>query len=63
MASRCFAVCWTAWARQGRQVHIKPLVTALKAWFEERLKVLSGKSLTAEAIRYGLNLARCPGAD
>ncbi len=41
--------------RQGRQVHSKPLVTALKAWFEERLKILSGKSLTAEAIRYGLN--------
>jgi transposase len=41
--------------RQGRQAHIKPLVTALKAWFEDRLRILSGKSLTAEAIRYGLN--------
>jgi hypothetical protein len=40
---------------KGRQAHSKPLVTALKAWFEERLKILSGKSLTAEAIRYGLN--------
>jgi hypothetical protein len=41
--------------RQGRQAHAKPLVTALKAWFEERLKTLSAKSPTAEAIRYGLN--------
>jgi hypothetical protein len=41
--------------RQGRQAHAKPLVTALKTWFEERLKTLSGKSPTAEAIRYGLN--------
>jgi transposase len=41
--------------RQGRQVHSKPLVTALKTWFEERLKILSGKSPTAEAVRYGLN--------
>jgi transposase len=41
--------------RQGRQTHSKPLVTALKAWFEERLKTLSAKSPTAEAIRYGLN--------
>ncbi len=41
--------------REGRQTHMKPLVAALKAWFEERLKILSGKSLTAEAIRYGLN--------
>ena len=30
-------------------------MTALKAWFEERLKTLSAKSPTAEAIRYGLN--------
>jgi len=41
--------------RQGRQAHAKPLVLALKAWFEDRLKILSGKSPTAEAIRYGLN--------
>jgi len=41
--------------RQGRQQHVKPLVTALKAWFEDRLKILSGKSPTADAIRYGLN--------
>ena len=41
--------------RQGRQAHAKPLVTALKTWFEERLKTLSAKSPTAEAIRYGLN--------
>ena len=41
--------------RQGRQAQAKPLVTALKTWFEERLKTLSAKSPTAEAIRYGLN--------
>jgi transposase len=41
--------------RAGRQAHSKPLVLALKAWFDERLTILSGKSLTAEAIRYGLN--------
>ena len=41
--------------RAGRHAHSKPLVLALKAWFEERLTILSGKSLTAEAIRYGLN--------
>ncbi len=41
--------------REGRQVQAKPLVTALKTWFEGRLKTLSGKSPTAEAIRYGLN--------
>ncbi len=40
---------------QGRQLHSKPLVIALKAWFEERLKILSGKAPTADAIRYGLN--------
>lgn len=41
--------------RQGRQANAKPLVTALKSWFEGRLKTLSAKSPTAEAIRYGLN--------
>jgi len=41
--------------RQGRQAHMKPLVAALKTWFEERLKILSSKSPAAEAIRYGLN--------
>jgi transposase len=41
--------------RRARQAHSKPLVTALKSWFEDRLKILSGKSPTAEAIRYGLN--------
>jgi hypothetical protein len=40
---------------QGRQLHSKPLVIALKAYFEERLKILSGKAPTADAIRYGLN--------
>jgi hypothetical protein len=41
--------------RAGRQAHSKALVLALKAWFEQQLTILSGKSLTAEAIRYGLN--------
>ena len=40
---------------QGRQLHSKPLVIALTAWFEDRLKILSGKAPTADAIRYGLN--------
>jgi transposase len=33
----------------------KPLVLALKLFFDERLVRVSGKSVTAEAIRYGLN--------
>jgi transposase len=41
--------------REGRQAQAKPLVIALKAWFEEKLRTLSGKSPTAEAMRYGLN--------
>jgi len=41
--------------RAGRQEKSKPLVLALKAWFEQRLTRLSGKSLTAEAIRYALH--------
>jgi transposase len=41
--------------RAVRQERSKPLVLALKAWFEQQLARVSGKSLIAEAIRYGLN--------
>jgi transposase len=38
-----------------RQEKSKPLVLALKTWFEQQLMRVSGKFLIAEAIRYGLN--------
>jgi transposase len=38
-----------------RQVRSKPLIEALKLWFEQRLAELSRKSTLAEAIRYALN--------
>jgi transposase len=38
-----------------RQARSKPLIEALKAWLEARLGEVSGKSLIAEAIRYGLS--------
>ena len=38
-----------------RQVRSKPLIEALKSWFEQRLAELSRKSTLAEAIRYALN--------
>ena len=41
--------------RAVRQENSKPLVLALKIWFEEQLARVSGKSVIAEAIRYGLN--------
>jgi hypothetical protein len=41
--------------RAVRQEKSKPLVLELKAWFEQQLARVSGKSLIAEAIRYGLN--------
>jgi transposase len=41
--------------RAVRQDKSKPLVLALKTWFEEQLARVSGKSVIAEAIRYGLN--------
>jgi transposase len=41
--------------RVVRQERSKPLVLALKTWFEQQLMRVSGKSLIAEAIRYGLN--------
>jgi transposase len=41
--------------RAMRQDKSKPLVLALKTWLEEQLARASGKSVIAEAIRYGLN--------
>src|SRR5713226_4771350 len=41
--------------RAVRQEKSKPLVLALKAWFEQQLARVSAKSVIAEAIRYGLN--------
>jgi transposase len=41
--------------RAVRQEKSKPLVLALKAWFEQQLTRVSGKSLIAEAIRYALH--------
>ena len=38
-----------------RQEKSKPLVLALKDWFEQQLARVSAKSVIAEAIRYGLN--------
>src|SRR5256885_555617 len=38
-----------------RQDKSKPLVQALKAWLEQQLARVSGKSPIAEAIRYGLH--------
>jgi hypothetical protein len=46
----------TATARRAvRQAESKPLVTALKTWFEAQLGRVSGKSVIANAFRYGLN--------
>jgi len=44
--------------RQARQAHSKPLVIVLKAWFEERLKILSGKSPTADGLNHWDGLIR-----
>ena len=41
--------------RTARQQQSKPLVVALKAWFEQQLTRVSAKSLIAEAIRYALH--------
>ena len=41
--------------RAVRQEKSKLLVLELKTWFEQQLALVSGKSLIAEAIRYGLN--------
>jgi transposase len=39
----------------ARQAHSRPLVTALRTWFEQQLAKLPGRSPTAGAIRYALN--------
>jgi len=41
--------------RIARHAESKPLVAALKAWFEAQLGRVSGKSVIATAFRYGLN--------
>jgi hypothetical protein len=41
--------------RAARQERSKPLVLALKAWFEQQLARLSAKTTLAEDIRYALN--------
>ena len=41
--------------RAVRQEKSKPLVLKLKAWFEQQLARVSGKSPIAEAIRYALH--------
>ena len=41
--------------RAERQARSKPIVTALKPWFEESLVKISKSSPLAEHIRYGLN--------
>ena len=41
--------------RAVRQERSKPLVLALKAWFELQLTLVSGKAKIAEHIRYALN--------
>jgi transposase len=41
--------------RAVRQEKSKPLVLALNTWLGEELACVSGKSVIAEAIRYGLN--------
>ena len=38
-----------------RQEKSKPLVLALKAWFEQQLARVSAKATIAEDIRYALN--------
>lgn len=41
--------------REGRQTNARPLVEALEKWLAAQLKVVSGKSDTAGAIRYAQN--------
>jgi transposase len=41
--------------RAARQARSKPLVLALKAWFEQQLARVSAKSLIADAIRYAFH--------
>ena len=39
----------------ARQTRTRPLIDAMKPWFEEQLKRLPGRSPLAEAIRYGVH--------
>ncbi len=41
--------------REGRQIHARPLVEAMEKWLAAQLKIVSGKSDTAQAIRYAQN--------
>lgn len=41
--------------REGRQIHARPLVEAMEQWLAAQLKIVSGKSDTAAAIRYAQN--------
>lgn len=41
--------------RMVRQAETRPLIEDLKSWLEAELKTLSGRVLTAKAIRYGLS--------
>lgn len=47
--------CTAAERRAVRQERSRPVVEALKQWFELQLGRLSAKSTTAEAIRYAFN--------
>ena len=49
---RGYSVCTRRVVRQEKS---KPLVLALKAWFEQQLARVSAKSVIAEAIRYALH--------
>lgn len=40
--------------RRMRQLRSRPIIEALKPWFERQLGLVSGKSKVAEAIRYAL---------
>ena len=38
-----------------RQARTRPILEAMKAWLEAKLRVVSGKSTVADAIRYALS--------
>lgn len=41
--------------REGRQTHARPLIEAMEKWLAAQLKIVSGKSDTAQVIRYAQN--------
>lgn len=41
--------------REGRQIHARPLIEAMEHWLAAQLKIVSGKSDTAQVIRYAQN--------